>query len=484
MARWKGVPSLWPAGPRLRPPAAASTPVSAGLQQFACFRRSYSYPPGPAHGLLWFALHRFRPADPIALFQELAREYGDCVHHQLGRQHILFLNDPALIAEVLVSQNENFEKERTVRRSELLLGKGMITAEGAAHRRQRQAAAPAFHRQRIGAYAQAMVENARRTRDGWQGGAALDISLAMMELGLAIVAETLFGTVLGDEARELAAAINAIMGMYNYMVIMPAAEVLVHLPLPKVGTFKRARARLDATVYRMIEEHRREGSGGDLISMLLEAFPSPQDKTYLRDQVITIFLAGYETMANALSWTWYLLSQNPAAEGKFHAELDAALGGRVPTVDDLPRLRYTEMIVAESMRLYPPAWAMGRRALRDFALGPYWLPARTTVLMSQYVLHRDARYYADPLRFEPERFTAEAKAARPKFAYFPFGGGARQCIGESFAWMEGALILATIGQQWKLRLEPGQKIEPQPLITLRPRYGLRMRVERRGATRG
>src|SRR5579864_6819313 len=457
-------------------------PMSAGLQQLVPARRGYAYPPGPEHGLLWFALHRFRRADPIAIFQQLAREYGDVVHQKLGKQHIIFINDPALMAEILVNQNDNFEKERTVRRSELLLGKGMITAEGAAHRRQRQAAAPAFHRQRIRVYAEAMVENARRTRESWQAGATVDLSLAMMEMGLAIVAGTLFGTTLGQEARELAAAINTIMGMYNYMIIMPAAETLVHLPLPKVGTFKRARARLDAAVYRMIEEHRRRGSGDDLLSMLLEAFPDPKEKAYVRDQVITIFLAGYETIANALSWTWYLLSQNPQAEEKFHAELDTELAGRLPTVDDLNGTRYTEMVLAESMRLYPPAWAMGRRALRDFALGPYFLPARTTVLMSQYVLHRDPRYFPDPLRFEPERFAPEGKSKRPKLAYFPFGAGPRQCIGESFAWMEGVLALATIGQKWQLRLAPGQKVEPQPLITLRPKYGLRMIVEKQKET--
>lgn len=453
--------------------------MNADLERLDRTRRAYSYPPGPAHGWLWAAVHRFRAADPLAIFQQLAGEYGDIVHHQLGGQHIVFVNDPQLIAEVLVNQNDSFEKERTVRRSELLLGKGMITAEGAAHRRQRQAAAPAFHRQRIRAYAQTIVENAQRTRATWQNGAVMDVSLAMMEMALAIVAETLFGTVLGDEARQLAAAINTIMGMYNYMIVMPAAEALVHLPLPKVGTFKRARARLDSTVLRMIEQHRRGAPGDDLLSLLLQAFPNPRDSASLRDQVITIFLAGYETIANALSWTWYLLALNPQAEERFHAELDQGLAGRVPTADDLPRLPYSEMVLAESMRLYPPAWAMGRRALHDFALGPYWLPARTTVLMSQYVLHRDSRYYPDPLRFDPERFTAAAKAARPKLAYFPFGAGTRQCIGESFAWMEGVLALATIGQEWRLRLLPGHKVEPQPLITLRPRQGLPMRLERR-----
>ena len=199
----------------------------------------------------------------------------------------------------------------------------------------------------------------------------------------------------------------------------------------------------------------------------------------LRDQVITIFLAGYETVANALSWTWYLLSQNPECERRFHEEIDRELQGRLPTFDDLPRLRYVEMVLAESMRLYPPAWAMGRFARNDFQLGEYFLPAKTTVLISQFVTHRDARFFPDPLRFDPERFTPESKSRRAKFTYFPFGAGVRQCIGESFAQMEGVLLLATIAQKWRLRLVPGHPVEPQPLITLRPKYGMKMLVERR-----
>ena len=199
----------------------------------------------------------------------------------------------------------------------------------------------------------------------------------------------------------------------------------------------------------------------------------------LRDQVITIFLAGYETVANALTWTWYLLSQNPAAEQRLHEEVDQALGGRNPSFGDVPTLRYVEAVFAESVRLYPPAWAMGRRALQDFALGEYWLPAGTTVLMSQFVSHRDPRYFSDPLRFDPERFVAGGRATFPKFAYFPFGAGARQCVGEAFAWMEGVLVLATLAQKWRLALVPGQHVEAQPLITLRAKYGMRMQVEER-----
>jgi cytochrome P450 len=214
---------------------------------------------------------------------------------------------------------------------------------------------------------------------------------------------------------------------------------------------------------------------------MLAASPADDDESRqsLRDQVITIFLAGYETVANALSWTWYLLSQNPDCEHKFHREVDDVLRGNLPAFEDVSRLRYTENVMAESLRLYPPAWAMGRYARNDFALGEYFLPARTTVLISQYVAHRDPRYFPDPLRFDPDRFLPEAKARRAKFTYFPFGAGARQCIGESFAWMEGVLILATLAQKWKLKLAPGHPVEPQPLITLRPKYGMRMLVELR-----
>jgi cytochrome P450 len=286
---------------------------------------------------------------------------------------------------------------------------------------------------------------------------------------------------------ELADAINRIMGLYNFLVMLPAAEWLVHLRPPGLAAFVKARKRIDAVVYRMMDAHRRRGgNGGSLLDLMLTASSNesksdagPEAQQALRDQVITIFLAGYETVANALIWTWYLLSQNLDCERRCHEEVDSVLQGRLPTVEDLPRLHYVEMVMAESMRLYPPAWAMGRYARNDFQLGEYRLPARTTVLISQFVTHRDPRYFPDPLRFDPQRFTAEAKSKRAKFTYFPFGAGVRQCIGESFAWMEGVLVLATFLQKWKLRLVPNQCVEPQPLITLRPKYGMRMQVEAR-----
>ncbi len=442
----------------------------------------YHFPPGFQRNLLWFAFRHFRPANPILLFQHLVDEYGDIAHYKIGWNHIVFLNHPDYIREVLVVQNDNFIKERTVQRTKMLLGEGMITAEGAQHRVQRQVAQPAFHRQRIPEYASTMVREAVRMRDTWRAGEQRDIARDMMHLTLNVVTGTLFATDLRDEVDELADAINRIMGLYNFLVMLPAAEWLVHVRPPGLAAFVRARKRIDAVVYRMIEAHRRQRSdSGSLLDLMLAASPdrSTGSEQSLRDQVITIFLAGYETVANALSWTWYLLSQNPECERRFHEEIDRELRDRQPSFDDVPRLRYVEMVLAESMRLYPPAWAMGRYARDDFRLGEFFLPAKTTVLISQFVTHRDPRFFPDPLCFDPERFTPEAKAKRTKFTYFPFGAGARQCIGESFAWMEGVLLLATLGQKWKLNLVPGHRVEPEPLITLRPKYGMRMLVEER-----
>ena len=442
----------------------------------------YRFPPGFQRNLLWFALRKFRPVNPIVLFTQLAGTYGDIAHYKIGHHHIVFLNHPEYIREVLVVQNDNFIKERTVQRTRMLLGEGMITAEGAVHRAQRLAAQPAFHRQRIAEYAGIIVEEAAHIRDSWRAGEQRDIATDMMQLTLNVVARTLFATDLRQEVYELAAAINRIMGLYNFLIMLPAAEWLVHLRPPGLAAFVRARNRIDAVVYRMIDARRQGGlDRGSLLDLMLAASPADdaESRRSLRDQVITIFLAGYETVANALSWAWYLLSQNPGCESKFHHEVDAILAEKNPAFEDVSRLRYTESVMAESLRLYPPAWAMGRYARNHFRLGDYFLPARTTVLISQFITHRDPRYFPDPLRFDPDRFSPEAKIRRTKFTYFPFGAGARQCIGESFAWMEGVLILATLAQKWSLRLVPGHRVEPQPLITLRPKYGMRMVVEAR-----
>jgi cytochrome P450 len=300
------------------------------------------------------------------------------------------------------------------------------------------------------------------------------------------VARTLFGTDVTRDVREINDEVNVIMRLYNYLIALPKAESYLRWPIPGLVRFRKARARLDAVVYRMIAERRRANEDrGDLLSMLLagrdEESRSGEGMSdrQLRDEIITIFLAGYETVANALTWTWYLLAENSAAARTMEEEIDTVLEGRLPTLEDVPRLRRTEMVLAESMRLYPPAWAMGRQATTAVSLGGYRLPPGTYFFFSQYVLQRSAEYYPDPLRFDPERFTPEAKAARHRFAYFPFGGGARQCIGEAFAWMEGVLVLATVAQRWRFTMPPGQTVEVQPKITLRPKYPMRMRAEER-----
>ena len=431
--------------------------------------------------LLWRGLRRMRPPAPIPFFQSLVNRYGDIAHYRLGTRHVLFLNSPEYIREVLIVQHANFIKERTQQRAQLLLGRGMITAEGASHRKQRQVAQPAFHRQQIPAYAAEIVRRAAHVREQWQPNAQLDIYREMMQLTLDLVARTLFSTELGDEVNRLNAAMGDIMKVYNALVLLPGVNLLLGIPFTPLRKFVHARARLDQVVQRMIALHRKGLERGlqspDLLTMMWQSQDSMGwSDVEMRDQVITIFLAGYETVAIALTWTWYLLSQHPEVEERLYAEVREVVGDRLPAYDDLPRLKYAEMVLAESMRLYPPAWAMGRLALNDFELGPYRLPAGTTVLMSQFITHRDARFFPDPMRFDPERFTPEAKAVRPRFTYFPFGMGPRQCIGEAFAWMEATLVIATILQKWRMRHVEGHQVEPQPLFTLRPKGGMPMDV--------
>ncbi|HUQ19476.1 MAG TPA: cytochrome P450 [Gemmatimonadaceae bacterium] len=458
------------------------SPTLAELPKFRARRAPEGFPPGPAPRYPFqFVLQVAR--NPLALMIAMARDYGDIAHYKVGPQHLFFFNHPDLIRDVLITNQKNFHKSRGLERAKRLLGNGLLTSEGEFHLRQRRLAQPAFHRQRIAAYGSTMVEFAQRARARWKNGSTLDMHTEMMRLTLDIVAKTLFDADVDAEAAEIGHAMTTAFESFNYAMI-PFTEYLDHIPIPPVRRFNNARDRLDKTIYRMIAERRASGDDrGDLLSMLLLAQDTEGDGTgmndlQLRDEALTIFLAGHETTANALTWTWYLLSQNPEVERRFHAEVDS-LNGAPPTMEDLARLPYTRMVLAESMRLYPPAWAIGRRALDSFKAREFTIPAGAVVLMSQYVMHRDTRYFPDPDRFDPERWTPEAQATRTKFSYFPFGGGARVCIGEQFAWMEGILLLATIAQQWRMKLIADQIIDVQPLITLRPRYGMKMKLERR-----
>jgi cytochrome P450 len=438
-------------------------------------------PPGPRISRWASLTYRIR-ADPLNFLTTLARTHGDLSSYQMGGELIFFLNHPQFIRDVLVTHNQNFTKSRGLERSKALLGNGLLTSEGAFHLRQRRLMQPAFHRERIAAYGRTMVAYADRMRRTWSSGAVLDVSQEMMRLTLSIAGKTLFDVDVESQAAEIGRALTAVIESF-WLTLLPFADLLERLPVGRLRRARLARQRLDAIIYTMIADRRSNARDrGDLLSMLLLTQDDEDGSTMtdqqVRDEAMTVLLAGHETTANALTWTWYLLSQSPDVEAKLHAEVEHVLRGRLPTVADLPSLEFVENVVTEAMRLYPPAWAVGRRAIEPYRVGAYLAPARTIVLMSQWVMHRDARFFPEPERFSPERWTPEFKATLPKFAYFPFGGGPRQCIGESFAWMELVLVVAMIAQHWKLRLVAGHPVVPQPLVTLRTKYGMRMITER------
>ena len=395
-----------------------------------------------------------------------------------------FVNHPDLIRDVLVVNAHKFKKGRALQRAKSLLGNGLLTSEGQVHLRQRRMIQPAFHRTRIAEYAKIMIECAERMSASWHDGEVRDIDKEMMHLTLQIVAKTLFSANVDDEADEIGASMTTIVEMFNYL-LLPFSEWLQKLPLPQSRKFACARDTLDSVIYRIINERRASGENtGDLLSMLLnvqdEDDGTAMTDEQVRDEALTLFLAGHETTANALTWTWYLLSQDPEKEAALHAELDTVLAGRTPTFDDVSRLKYTEAVLAESLRLYPPAWGVGRLSLEEHVLAGYRLPEMSLVLLSMYVTHRDPRFWDNADLFIPERWTKQSiKEAGQRYIYFPFGGGARRCIGEGFAWTEGILLLAILAQKWKLRLASEQKIGMSAMITLRPRFGMRMHCQER-----
>ncbi|HEY2066209.1 MAG TPA: cytochrome P450 [Gemmatimonadaceae bacterium] len=442
--------------------------------------RRGAIPPGPRSRYPGeFALAVTRR--PLQFLPSLAHRYGDVALFRVGNQPIALLSNPADIRDVLVTNAKSFHKGRGLERAKMLLGEGLLTSEGDFHLRQRRLAQPAFHRARIDAYGEVMSRYARRRAAQWRDGMTLDVSREMAAYTLAVVGKTLFDTDIEAEAHEIGDALGAAIAAFN-LTVLPFGELLLHLPLPATRRFVRGRERLDATIYRMIAERRAANEDrGDLLSMLLLAHDTEGDgggmsDLQLRDEAMTLMLAGHETTANALMWSLYLLSSHADAEERLHAEVDA-LGGRPLVVDDVARLPYTRAILAETMRLFPPAWIVGRRTLSDYHVDDYVLAARTIVLMSQWVVHRDPRWWAEAEAFRPERWLpggSAMRASRPKFSYFPFGAGTRVCIGEQFAWMEGVLALATFAQRWRFRLAPDQRVTPQPIVTLRAKGGIRM----------
>lgn len=451
-------------------------------------------PPGPRTWLPGGDFWAFR-RDPLTFLPHVARTYGDLARLSFGRQRVYVISQPEWIEDVLVTSASRFAKGVALERARHVLGNGLLTSAGAEHLRQRRLIQPLFHRQHVQGFANAMVKHASSWTSRVAANTELDITAQMGALTLAIVGETLFSSDVQDDAEEVRAALTDAVAGFG-LAFVPGVERFEKLPLPIFRRIREARARLDRVIRRVIAE-RRDAQGNpnrlplqesdesplhDLISMLLAArdpenpHATGMSDEQIRDEAITIFLAGHETTANAMAWTWHLLGSAPEAEARLHTELAQVLGGRLPTAEDVPRLEWTRAVVSESMRLWPPAWTMGRRVLQTHEIGGYPLDAGSLVIMSQWVVHRDPRWWDRPEAFSPARWLTPA--SRPKYSYFPFGGGSRVCIGESFAWTEAMLLLATIAQRWQFRPVPGSKPEPEPKITLRPK-GLRMRAEAR-----
>ena len=419
--------------------------------------------------------------NPLSFLLEMSK-LGDCsVLHNGPVPSLYLLNHPELFKEVLVTKHESFIKGRAVQLMGLLVGKGLGTSEGVYHRQQRKLVLPAFQHSKLTRYGEMMVEKAVKRHYQWKNNRILSIEQEMMQLTLEIVAKTLFSAeVAGPESGGLPKAFNDFQEAF-VKIASPFAEILMKLPLPETRKIKRARKTFDATVYRIIEEHRQNPDAyDDLLSMLLAAQDEETGKgmtdEQVRDESVTLFIGGHETTAIGLTWTWYLLSQNPDIEQRFHDELDRELGGRTPTFADIPRLTYTRQIFSEVLRLYPPAWLLNRETVEDVVVGDYLIPKGSTVDLSPYILHRDERFWPEPLKFDPDRFLPGKKGITHKFAFLPFSYGVRGCIGEQFTWTEAILLMATLGQRWKFRLIEDDAVDIKPLVTLRPERSIPMKA--------
>ena len=450
---------------------------SPGIGGIARHERKVPGPRGPLS-----ALRVMR--DPLASLEADWKRYGDIIRYRFGTTPIILVVHPDGVKQVLQENHRSYVKSSDYQFLKRLLGEGLLTSEAPLWLRQRRLMAPMFHRQRVAEFGATMVESTLKMLDRWTShasqGEPLDVCNEMARLTLEIVARVLFKVEIeGDRAGEIGHDVtvtNERLGQFDLGMMLP------WLPTRRNRRFRRAVRSLDAIIAGIVADHRNDAQDrGDLLSLLLAARDEETGETMsdqqIRDEVLTLILAGHETTANALAWTWYLLSQNPESEAKLHAELAEVLEGRPPTVADLPKLRYASMVIDEAMRLYPPAWSVGRSPVVDDEILGFNIPKGCNVMLSQWLTHRHPDFWESPERFEPGRFSPERAANRPRYAYFPFGGGPRQCIGNTFALTEANLILATVAQKYRLRLIPGQRVEANALVTLRPRYGLKMMVE-------
>jgi cytochrome P450 len=437
-------------------------------------------PPGPRGSLLLGSLRRVQ-REPLELLREGFREHGDVVRYRFATTRALLLAHPDHIRHVLHDNHRNYDKHNVdyamLRR---LLGNGLLTSDGAFWHRQRRLMASIFHRQRVAGFCNLMVDSTLEMLERWeklaQRGAPFDVAAEMARLTLAIVAKALFSADLSEDAEAIGAAmteVNRQLGEFSLL------DMFRMIPTARKRRFRAAVSALDQVVDKIIDQRRHTAHRNqDLLSMLLDAVDEETNKgmtpRQVRDEVLTLLLAGHETTANALAWTWYLLAQNPEAEEKLHHEIASVIGERAPNALDLPKLAYTRMVIEESMRLYPPAWAISRNAIGEDEIGGYRVRRKTNIIICSFVTHRHPAFWDDPERFDPERFSPERSEGRPNFAYLPFGGGPRICIGNGFAMTEAQLVVATMAQRYRLRLVRGHPVELHPLVTLRPRHGMRM----------
>jgi cytochrome P450 len=444
------------------------------------------YPDGPTRWSRMRAGKLFAVDSPDGL-QRNADEFGDRLSFMTPYGYRQFqFNNPDDIQDLLVGDASRHSRGIVLRRARGILGDGLLTSEDPIHLRQRRLAQPAFHRQRLTSYGDTIVRITREMLESWQDGGSIEAHQQMVRLTLRITSRCLLGT---DVQPDIQTFVDSMKTFNDYLpyALLPFAPTLEKLPIGPMPGMKRALAALDGLIYGMIRQRRSQGDaevGDDLLAMLMSAVDEDghMDDRQVRDEALTILMAGHETTASALTFALWLIAVHPEIQERMYAEIIAAVGTDAPTAADYPKLKYVTMVFAESMRLYPPAWVSARTANEDYTMrGGLFIPKGSALVTSPFVVHHDPRFYPDPTRFDPERFTEEAKAGRPKFAYFPFGGGSRQCIGEGFAWMEAVLMLATVVQQWRLRLPPGasQELALLARFTIRPKDSVPITVERR-----
>jgi cytochrome P450 len=439
-------------------------------------------PPGPRGNVVFGSIGDIY-RDRLRFVLETARTYGDVAQYRVAHTRVYQVNHPEGVGRLLHDNHRNYSKDvPTFGTLRLFLGNGLFTSDGEFWRRQRRLAQPAFHRRRVATFGDLMTGATREMLDRWQPraerGQPLEVATEFMRLTMEVVTRALFSTSVERDVETIGRAITTLLNDVTFRFTFPFYPPL-RVPTPRNRRFLAARATLDGIVYRIIAERRRRpAEHDDLLAMLMEARDEQtgegmSDKQ-LRDEVITLFLAGHETTANALTWASYLLSTHVEPARRLRAEVDETLRGRVPTAADMPSLSYTRMVIDETLRLYPPAWVTNRRAIEDDTVCGYRIPADATVSISPYVTHRDPTLWDNPEGFDPERFAPERSAGRPHYAYFPFGGGPRQCIGKGFALMESTLVLALLAQRYELHLVPGRRVEAEAMATLRPRHGMWM----------